>query len=305
MKGPGCTQTLNGVTLACPGYFVTSGVNGGSANFNKLNVLRPYIGYLGMQAVRNVFTANYNSLQAQLQKKFKHNTMIDVAYTWSHGLTTNQADRTTGGILPIQGDFRGVYGPTVGDRRQVLTANFVWDLPFFANQKGFVGHVLGGWELSGIQTMQTGLPATVTSLQQFDPTGADCLGSSPCSFRMNQVGDPNGNWNPLYSQYFNKAAFTQTAPTLVNGVWVAQAYQPTERPGAVRLPGFARTDFSVFKNLKFTERFGGQFRVETFNLFNHVNPVCCGSFASSSASYDKVISTRDPRYLELALKLNF
>jgi hypothetical protein len=280
-------------------------VNGATANTNKLNAIRPYIGYLGMQAVRNVFTGNYNSLQTQLQKKFKQNTMLQVAYTWSHGLTTNQADRTVGGILPLQGDFKGVYGPTVGDRRQVLTANFVWDLPFFQTQKGFIGHTLGGWELSGIQTAQTGLPATVTSLQQFDPTGADCLGSSPCSFRVNQVADPNSGYYPIYSAYFNKAAFTQTAPTLVNGVWVAQAYHPTERPGAVRLPGFWRTDLSVFKNIKFTERFGGQLRVETFNLFNHVNPICCSSFATSSGTYDKVTSTRDPRYLELAFKINF
>jgi hypothetical protein len=88
-------------------------------------------------------------------------------------------------------------------------------------------------------------------------------------------------------------------------VWVAQAYHPTERPGAVRLPGFWRTDLSVFKNIKFTERFGGQLRVETFNLFNHVNPICCSSFATSSGTYDKVTSTRDPRYLELAFKINF
>jgi hypothetical protein len=307
MKGPGCTQTLNGVTNSCPGYFIstTNNTAGTTANFNKLNALRPYLGYFGMSAVRNVFTANYNALQSQLQKKFKNNTMLSVAYTWSHGLTTNQADRTTGGILPLQGDFKGAYGPTVGDRRHVLTANFVWDLPWFQNQKGFIGHTLGGWELSGIQTMQTGLPATVTSLQNFDPTGADCLGTSPCSFRVNQTGDPNANPPKIFSQWFNKAAYAEPGPQLVNGAWVAQTYLPTERPGSARLPGFWRTDLSVFKNIKFTERFGGQFRLETFNLFNHVNPVCCGSFATSSASFDKVVSTRDPRFIELALKLNF
>jgi hypothetical protein len=311
--GPGSTNPVNfsnsmkdpvsGNTYS--GNFISNGVNGSTANFNKLNAIRPYIGYLGMQTVRNVFTANYNALQSQLQKKFKNNTMLGLAYTWSHGLTTNQADRTTGAILPLQGDFKGVYGPTVGDRRHVFTGNFVWNLPWFQKQQGFIGHVLGGWELSGIQTMQTGLPATVSSAQTFDATGADCLGSSPCSFRVNQIGDPNPGTPKIFTQWFNKGAFTEPAPTLVNGVWVAQTDWPTERPGAVRLPGFWRTDLSLFKNLKFTERFGGQFRLETFNIFNHVNPVCCSSFATSNANFNKVVTTRDPRYIELALKLNF
>jgi Carboxypeptidase regulatory-like domain len=319
MQGPSslCTLTINVGTVAkpvlknneCPGNFISNGANGGFSNFNNLNALRPYIGYLGMQAVRNIYTANYNSLQTQLQKKFKNGTMVDFAYTWSHGLTTNQADRTTGAIMPIQGDFRGVYGPTVGDRRQVFTANFVWNLPWLQTQKGVVGHVLGGWELSGIQTAQTGLPATVSALQNFDPTGADCLGSSPCSFRVNQVGDPDTNPGRTFSNWINPNAYTQPAPVLtnVNGVqtWVAQSYWPTERPGSARLPGFWRTDVSLFKNLKFTERFGGQFRLEAFNVFNHTNPVCCSSFATSSGNFNKVVSTRDPRYLELALKLNF
>ena len=315
MKDPNAACNLSAViggktvTGLCAGNFISNGFNGGLSNFNNLNALRPYIGYLGMQAVRNIYTANYNSLQAQLQKKFKNSSMLGVAYTWSHGLTTNQADRNAGGIMPLQGDFSGVYGPTIGDRRQVFTANFVWNLPWMQTQKGLVGHVLGGWELSGIQTAQTGLPATITSLQNFDPTGADCLGSSPCSFRVNQVGDPDNNPGRSYSNWINPNAYTQPAPVLtnVNGTmtWVAQSYWPTERPGSARLPGFWRTDVSLFKNLKFTERFGGQFRLEAFNVFNHTNPVCCSSFATSVSSFNKIVSTRDPRYLELALKLNF
>ena len=284
-----------------PGVWVST------ANTSKLNVLRPYIGYTGSDAVRNIYTSNYNSLQTQLQKKFSHSTMINVSYTWSHGLTTDQADRSTGGILPLQGQIRNNnYGPSIGDRRHVITANFVWDLPWLIKQQGLVGHIFGGWEVSGIQTAQTGLPATVTSNQSFDPTGADCLGPSPCSFRANQTGNPNVGGLQTYNSWFNAAVFNNPTVTLnSSNVWVAQTTIPSERPGAVRLPGFWRTDLSLFKNLKFTERFGGQFRVETFNLFNHVNPICCGSFATSNSNFNKVITTRDPRFIEIALKLNF
>jgi hypothetical protein len=141
------------------------------------------------------------------------------------------------------------------------------------------------------------VPATVASDQSIDPTGADCLGPSPCVFRANQVGDPNANQPRSSENWFNATAFTSPV--------AGQTTAPSERPGAVRLPGFWRTDLGMFKNLKFTERFGGQFRFETFNTFNHLNPICCASFTIGNANFDKIRSARDPRILQLALKLNF
>jgi hypothetical protein len=269
-----------------------------TANTNKLNVLRLFVGYSGGPAFREIYTSNYNGLQAQLQKQFRGNSMVNISYTWSHSQTTYVADRSIGSIMPLQGHIRdNNYGPGIGDRRHVLTANFVWHLPFFHQQQGIAGHLLGGWEVSGIQTFQTGLPATVASNQSIDPTGADCLGPSPCSFRANQVGDPNANAPHSYEGWFNAAAFTNPV--------AGQTTIPSERPGAVRLPGFWRTDFSLFKNIRFTESFQGQFRLESFNTFNHTNPICCSSFTTSSASYNLVRTTRDPRIVQLAMKLNF
>jgi hypothetical protein len=270
-----------------------------TGNTSKLNALRPFIGYSGMDAVRNIYTANYHSLQSQIQKQWANSTLFNLSYTWSHGLTTNQADRSTGGILPLQGHIRdNNYGPTIGDRRHVVTANFVWNLPWYKTQQGFVGHLLGGWEIAGVQTMQTGLPATVTSNQLIDPTGAGCLGPSPCAFRANQVGNPDsGGLESINTTWFNGAAFAN--PT------AADTTIPSERPGAVRLPGFWRTDLALFKNIKFTESVMGQFRLETFNTFNHTNPICCGSFATTNANFNRVTTARDPRYLELGMKINF
>jgi hypothetical protein len=268
-----------------------------NSNTNLLNAIRPYIGWNGGNAFEEIYTSNYHSMQTQLQKQFKGNSLVNLSYTWSHCLTTYQADRSTGSIMPVQGDIRGNYGPCVADRRHVVTANFVWDLPYYATQQGFTGHVLGGWEVSGIQEFQTGLPATVASNQLIDPTGADCLGPSPCSFRANQIGDPNANEPQGFEGWFNATAFANPI--------AGQTTEPSERPGAVRLPGYWRTDLAFFKNLKFTERLGGQFRFEAFNVFNHLNPICCASFTTSSSLYDKIRSARDPRILELGLKLNF
>jgi hypothetical protein len=269
-----------------------------NANTTKLNVLRPYVGWNGGNAFEEIYSSNYNGLQTQLRKQFRSNSLINVSYTWSHTLTTYQADRSTGSIMPIQGHIAdNNYGPGIGDRRHVFTANFVWELPWLRQQQGAVGKIAGGWQFSGIQTFQTGLPATVASRQLLDPTGADCLGPSPCAFRADQVGDPNANEPQSFENWFNASAFADPV--------VGQNTIPTEKPGSVRLPGFWRTDLALFKNLKFTERFTGQFRFETFNIFNHLSPICCASFAMANVNFNKIRAARDPRILQLGLKLGF
>ena len=198
--------------------------------------------------------------------------------------------------MPVQGHIRdNNYGPGVADRRHVFTADFVWGLPWLKNQSGLVGHTVGGWEVSGIQTFQTGLPTQATQAV-IDPTGADCLGPSPCSLRVNQIGDPNTGPKTL-TQFFNNAALA--VPT------AGQTTLPSERPGALRLPGYWRTDLGLFKNFKLSERFLFQFRAEAFNVFNHTNPICCASTSLTSSSFGLINTTRDPRTMELGLKFNF
>jgi hypothetical protein len=130
-----------------------------------------------------------------------------------------------------------------------------------------------------------------------DPTGSGCLlSASPLGCRPNLVGNPNSGTS-TYAQWFNLAAFAVPGTT--------QTTQTTEPPGAIRGPGFWRTDLSLFKNMKFGERVTGQLRWETFNTFNHTNPICCASLNFTSSLFDKVTSTRDPRIMQLGLKFNF
>ena len=292
-----CTSGPNSISFnttvnGAPAVAVTT------SNTNLLNAIRPFIGYSGGNAVQNIYTENYNGLQTELKKQFTGNTIIDLSYTWSHSLTTYVADRSTGSIMPVQGHIRdNNYGPGIGDRRNVFTGSFVWDIPWLRNQQGFVGHVIGGWEASGIQTFQTGLPGTVTQAVA-DPSGADCLGPSPCSLRATQTGDPNSGAPRTFTQFFNTSVFS--VPVAGTGAL------PNERPGAVRLPGFWRTDLGLFKNIKLSDKFGFQFRAEAFNAFNHTNPVCCSSLSvTGGAAFGAISSTRDPRTMQLGLKFAF
>src|SRR6266849_5021738 len=291
------------------GVVITGAING-TTNSNKLAVLRSYVGYGPGLFFVDLFASNYHSLQTQLQKRFAGNSLVNISYTWSHGLTTDPADRSTGGAaLPqVSGDFRNNYGPNIADRRHVLTANFVWELHWLRHLQGFKGHVVGGWQFSGIQTFQTRLPLTAllgnagcasgTGANCIDPTGSGCLlGASPVGCRANQVGDPNSGAPHTINSWFNAAAFGVPSAT--------QTTETTERPGAIRGPGFWRTDLSLFKNMKFTERLTGQLRWETFNTFNHTNPICCASTSFASSNFNKIGATRDPRIMQLGLKLNF
>ncbi len=77
-----------------------------TSNTSLLNAIRPYIGWNGGNAFEEIYTSNYHAFQSQIQKQFKDNTLFNISYTWSHCLTTYVADRSTGRIMPVQGDLR-------------------------------------------------------------------------------------------------------------------------------------------------------------------------------------------------------
>jgi len=232
-----------------------------------------------------------------VQKKFRGSSLVNLSYTWSHALTDMQTDRSTA----PQNTYcsRCEYGPAQIDRRHVLTANWVYDLPFFVSQQGFIGHVLGGWEYSGIASAASGLPLTVTGGSSIDPAGQGVkLAASVSGYRPDLTGDPNAGAPHTFNQWFNTAAFADVP---------AGQFRPgNERRGAVTGPGYYKFDMSLFKNIKFTESTSLQFRAEAFNVFNHTNFQGVNtSFVPGSTVFGKVNSTRDPRIMQLALKFYF
>ncbi|MDT7810617.1 MAG: hypothetical protein QOJ42_533, partial [Acidobacteriaceae bacterium] len=137
-----------------------------------LNLIRPYQGYGPIDVFQPRFTSNYNSLQASLQKRFGAGSLVGINYTYSKSLT-NRPDEV-GGSLPVPQntyDLNAEYGPSRFDRRHVFNANFVYELPFFAQQQGFVGRSLGGWEFSGIIEAQSGHAISAVGNQAVDPGG--------------------------------------------------------------------------------------------------------------------------------------
>jgi Carboxypeptidase regulatory-like domain/TonB-dependent Receptor Plug Domain len=291
LGGVDINQVRPGVALAA-GVLPSTGLT--SDELGVLNALRPFVGYGYMNAVEPWFKSNYHSLQASVQKHFSNNSLFAVNYTWSRTMTDSPGDRWNAPQNTY--NIAANYGPSTLDRRHMLTASYVYSLPWMKNQQGFVGHVLGGWEVSGIISYMGGTPLSVTSGNGLDHAGLGVLASDWNSLYPDVVSNPNSGAPHKLGQWFNTAAF-QEVP---DGVYQVG----NEKRGVVRGPGFGRWDLSLFKNTKVSERVTVQFRAEAFNVWNHTN--WSGVSTDMSSDYfGQVTSARDPRNIQFGLKLMF
>jgi Carboxypeptidase regulatory-like domain/TonB-dependent Receptor Plug Domain len=260
---------------------------------SDVNVIRPFVGYGAITARIPAFTSNYNSLQVSLNRRFSRGLTLEVGYTWSKLLTTNPEDRSLATYNTY--DYKQSYGPSTLNTPQMLVVSYVYDLPFYKSERNLASRILGGWEISGITTIQSGQSTTIT--QGTDPFGAFPNGLGMLSpgatvqIRADQIGDPNGP--KTAAEFFNTSAFV-----------AASGHFGSSRPGAILGPGLQVWDVSLIKNIKFAERVGLQLRLETFNTFNHGNPSGIDTNVGDS-SFGAVNAWHDPRNVQIGAKINF
>jgi hypothetical protein len=290
-----------------------------------LNQIKPYTGYFSVDGLRTIYSSNYNSLQLKATKRFSGKSYIDANYTWSRGLTNAQADYSgfTQDIYNINGD----YGRAAVDRTNVVSIDGVWELPWFRDQQGFKGHLIGGWEVSGIYAIDSGLPLTVSASSAFSPSynlpsgmtsvfngrtntgtitdnaGIGLLGNTNAGLRLNQLGNPNnGNGVKIHNKGYNQLWF-------YTGAFAApdpnSSVPPTEKRGPIEGPGFNRVDIGIFRNFKIYERLAFQFRAEAFNAVNHTNVQTISVAAGSAGTFGEVTGYRDARIVQFAGKFSF
>jgi hypothetical protein len=196
--------------------------------------------------------SNYNSLQTVLKIREWHRFTSQFTYTWSHGLDDMTAYR---GTLAQNSFFlKGDYGNSDFDTRHAFTGVLNYDLPNASHFKP----ISNGWQLNSFLSFHKGQPFSVFS-------SSDTTGQGEGVQRANVIGNPYAGASHAFSkngvQWVNPAAFTDPA---------AGTYGNSPRNGYYG-PGFADVDFSVVKNTKIGERINTQFRIEMFNLFNHIN----------------------------------
>jgi hypothetical protein len=181
--------------------------------------------------------------------------------------------------------------------------NYVYPIPVFEHSHGWQKHVLGGWQLSGISTIYTGSPFTV-STSNVDPAGAGLLGSSSSASRPDMVcNSPQQNAPQQWGA--NGSGLTWFATSCFAPVPQGAVRPGNAGRGVVRGPGFANWDASLFKNFSFTERVHMQLRGEFFNILNLVNPSGFGSTNNTSTLFGVITSFRAPRRIQIAAKLTF
>src|SRR6185312_8824438 len=256
------------------------------------------VGYLAINHVENWFGSNYNSLQVYLQQQLPNHSRLTASYTWQKAMTDASTDRNNAPQNAY--DIHSEYTPAAFSRKQFLVISYIYKEPFFAERRGLLATTLKDWELTGTSSFESGLPTQVTSSSGKDPGQMGVLGSSSTvSLRPDMIGNPNQHAPHKLGHWFNTAAYADVP---------AGQVRPGNAPATSLIgPGFQQWDISLFRNIQMTERWSGQFRIETFNTFNHTNPATTNNSgpANENPAFGQVTAVRDPRRMQLAMKINF
>jgi hypothetical protein len=257
-------------------------------------------------------SSNYNALQAKLNKRFSHGLQFQSYFTWSKAFGYN------GDYFAI--DPRVVYGRADFNRDKVFQVNGEYELPFgngraFAsNAHGIANAIIGGWEITTIASVFSGLPFTPS----YNECGND-RDTGPCrpskangTFKMG-LGDFNAATRTV-------TYFTPIAPLTTNGASAGIFTRPavgtfgTWGLNSLTGPGNWMVDGGVIKKIPITERFRGEFRMDVFNLFNHMVPgfssgqgnTCIDCSQTSNAGQATSLEFgRTMRNAQFALRLEF
>jgi len=333
----------------CPSTITAStGTNANAIQIARpLNALYPYLSYI--YTVGNIYHSNYNGAQMALTQRLTRGVSFTAGYTYAHALDQSTGERAGPTGTPF--DFRHDYASSDFDIRHRFTLTGTYALP---SKKGF-GQLLEGWKMTSIVTLQSALPWGAAGSRGNDASGIaefvdtwnfygntqDFSGrkQSPVPFYL--PGAPAAGADP--SKYaINNAACTSKVGAPGSLSYVAlQKWGCFADKGSVMVPpaigsygNMTRNMFrgnglrlwyaSIIKNFRFTERFNAEFRIEGFNILNHMqfgNPqfngaggntpfATPGSFGASQATPDvsnnnPSLGSGGPREFQFGLKLSF
>ena len=205
----------------------------------------------------NQSTTGYQGASLSVAKRYSHGFTYTAAFTYGRSYdygTHNALDLANPGPDALS------RGPQDQDRRFVLVFSHVWDLPFghgraYMNHKGPADAVLGGWKISGIETVQSGQPFGVTW------GDSSILNANCCTLTPDITGNPFSSGTKTQSEWFDPAAYAAPPQYTFGNVG----------RNNLRGPGYFTVDLSLGKTFKFTERLGFELQLEAFNALNRGN----------------------------------
>jgi outer membrane receptor protein involved in Fe transport len=299
------------------GYVATRQIR--QLSYNQLNWATVGAGNPGRQLFRRfgrtaavrevgpVGNSTYDSLQAQLQRRFANGFSLGVAYTFAKSITSSGVD-VSDGTPPIAiPEYYHLNRSVSGfDRPHNLQITNITDLPFgrgrkWLNEGGVLAAMAGGWQTNSIISVMSGRPFSVSA-------NATTLNAPFSSQRADQI---------------------KPEVEILGGVGRGQpyfdptAYAPVNEPrfgtagfNSIRGPGRVNWDLGVFRNFRFTERWQMQFRAEAFNVTNTPKFGNPGANVSSAQfnpdgsirnlnGFAEITSATEERQFSLGLRLSF
>jgi hypothetical protein len=279
-----------------------------NANGSQAAGVRPYPAFGDIQWMENRVSSTYDSLQMRIEKRFTGGFTGSVGYTLGEALSgAPDHISTSGGGAGIDtgvfrepqdgNNLRAEYGPTEFDIRHRFVASYIWELPFGRGRRfgkdwnRALDLAFGGWQVTGIHVLQSGLALTATL------GGANVVNlGGERRARPNLVGDPElPESQRTLARWFNTDAFAAFA--------VPQAFG-NAGVGIMRGPGLANFDFTFAKNFSVSGSRYIQFRTELFNAFNHPN-FGPPNIARDSSGFGQILSAAPARIVQFGFKFYF
>src|SRR5580692_9673788 len=285
--------TTPGGNVGCPSS---------ATNPNDFNCGAPFP-YIGATAYdRNQGKSSYNALQVSLNGRQQHGLTYLISYTWSKSL-----DLGCTGWYGVEGcsiqnpyDLQADKGPSATDLPQIFSAAWVYALPFgkggtFSSDNHVVNALIGGWNLNGVLSFNSGTAFDAGSGKDIAQTGNYNYGNGYGYERANLVGSPYPS-SKSPAEWINTAAFAYPAPNTFGDLG----------RDSLRSDWNKNLDLSIFRQFPNTERFRIEFRFETFNLMNTPVWAIPVTNLDSTLLFGRVIHTANvPRQLQFGLKLYF
>ncbi len=263
-------------------------------NQGTIDARRPRAKY---QRIMTLFTGMnqiYNSLQTSLNKRYSRGFSVLTSYTWSKNIDYNSRNNNVlDNIIPNPFNFFHTRGVADNDHPHRLVTSFVWDLPGKSLGSKAAAAILGGWQMSGIVTLQSGRPFGLAS------SGDRAAGAgSPYPDLVGNLFLPSDRTRgEKIARYFDTTAVVQPAPGTYG----------TLGRNILRGPAFYNTDLSVSRSIPLGFREGARlnFRTEFFNVFNRPQLGIPDRSVGGSAFGRITTVDSGPRILQFGLKVEF
>jgi hypothetical protein len=284
-----------------PDSLVASTFTGPTTASANIQSRRPILGMASITQAAEIGISNYNALQLLLQKRMSRGLQVQVAYTYSQTLTNVTGTGTfAGGKGSIAGDaynLMSVYGRAAFGLPQRVVGTFLWDIPY--RGEGVGKAILGNWGLSGVASLQSGAPLSLSSQISGNIYGGTGFAELCPNFSDSDIVNP-GPVKRKLSNYFNTSAVSCSPPMVGNG------YSWGNTPmGVVQGPGEHNLDISINRQFQVRERFQAQLRGEFYNAFNTPQFSAPGTTVGSSSFGVITSSAVAPRLIQLGLKMRF